>query len=138
MNLGPFFTGVSTFLVFIEDKVVPKASILNIIYPRRIIFLGYKGLRVLLSLFMELSSLFKFPWILRSTSFILTILGISSYIFSCLLIMWDKVISSFVSVTGGTQTRFSITLRASQKGASKKVPFISMSRINLFQEVIST
>ena len=40
--------------------------------------------------------------------------------------------------TGAFIKRFSITLRASQTGASRKFPLIPVSRINLFQEVIPT
>src|SRR3954469_18166983 len=62
-NIGSFLAGVSSFLVLIEEKVVPKVSITSSIFS----ILEYFSSRdlivskVLTFFCMELSSLFKFP-----------------------------------------------------------------------------
>src|SRR3954470_2548445 len=62
-NLGSFLAGVSSFLVLIEEKVVPRVSITSSIFSILEDFssrdlIVSKGLTILC---MELSSLFKFP-----------------------------------------------------------------------------
>src|SRR3954465_8588066 len=77
------------FLVLIEEKVVPRVSITSSIFSILEDFSSRDLIvsKVLTIFCIELSSLFKFPWILRSYSFTLSILGISSSIFSSFLIM---------------------------------------------------
>src|SRR3954469_6960612 len=64
-------SGVSSLLVLIEEKVVPKVSITSLIFSileafsSRVLIVS----KVLIIFCIELSSLFKFPRILRSNSF---------------------------------------------------------------------
>src|SRR4051812_36176806 len=62
-DLGSFFAGVSSFLVLIEEKVVPKVSITSSIFSILEDFSSRDLIvsKVLTIFCMELSSLFKFP-----------------------------------------------------------------------------
>src|ERR1043165_69153 len=62
-DLGSFFAGVSSLLVLIEEKVVPKVSITSSIFSILEDFSSRDLIvsKVLTIFCMELSSLFKFP-----------------------------------------------------------------------------